>query len=143
MADAWRRVKPGKRGRSGAGGGARGDVAPGGILSEEELARRARIIREAKKQYKGASLRLLSDVTGLSVKKIWYTLNLVKLRRQAERLVRMEKHGLCEGMPDTCGPCADCLGVCGVCKKPIKREQSYTKTVRSGREVKIHLECLE
>ncbi len=97
------------------------------------------MIAKVRREHPGASIVRLGELTGMTPKQVWHTLEI--LRKRSVQVLR-EQYGACPGGPD-CGPCDDCITMCGNprCKKPITRNQSYTKVYIDGHEAKVHLAC--
>jgi hypothetical protein len=104
----------------------------------DELNRRYNAIMLAKIENRRASLAMLAEDTGLTKRQVIHALNVT---RKSDSVKQQDKCGLCLDKLATCGPCKNCVAVCPQCQHPIMRDQSYTKVMNDGREIKVHLSC--
>lgn len=109
-------------------------------LPEAEKKRRHKIVHAFLAHNPEATRGEVADAVGLTPKQV----------DTAKRYIPRRSifyYGRCAGQPETCGPCAECVGICPKCTLPIRDFQSRTKIVMTKcgitRQVYIHLACKE
>lgn len=130
-------------------------------LSAAIVRARLRMIGDFVKAFKVENHGLLpsrvqiAEGTGMTVKQVFLVTYVMMNRENEAKRKQYVQYGLCHDMPETCGPCAGCLGPCGGsgkaragigCHEPVRSEQSRTKRPVSlglgdAREVPLHLGC--
>ena len=121
----------------------------GHTLPRRLIRARRRLIREFLDGHPGASAAQISQATGLSEKQVYRVTHIEDIRRARKQRTEeyaYKRFAQCPGRPETCGPCAWCVGVCPECNEAVTTRQSRTKVWGMGNdqpphEAWLHLAC--